>query len=133
MNLILDLAPMPCPRPRIAVRGKFAHAYYPAAYKTWKEAAAEEIRKALPPAHVPFDTAVVISCVFNVGRPKSTKLEAPKPDIDNYLKSLLDAMTAAEVWTDDKHVVRATALKRWDAANSIAVGIRPAVIPEIFS
>lgn len=123
MNLIFDLVPMPCPRPRIVVRGKFAHAYYPAAYKAWKEAAANAIREALPPSHVPYDTAVVVSAVFNVLRPKSTKLEAPKPDIDNYLKSLLDAMTTAEVWTDDKHVVKATALKRWADEDTIVVNI----------
>lgn len=114
---------MPCPRPRIATRGKFAHAYYPAAYKTWKEAAAKAIRKALTPNHVPYDKAVVVSVVFNVKRPKSTKLEAPKPDVDNYLKSILDAMTAAEVWTDDKHVIQATVLKRWADEDSIAVGV----------
>lgn len=129
MRITLDLAPMPCPRPRIATRGKFAHAYYPASYKTWKTAARDAVFAQLPHGFSPYDTAVVVSAVFNVKRPKSTKLEAPKPDIDNYLKSLLDAMTDACVWTDDKHVVTVSATKRWADEDSISADVAMEFLP----
>ena len=108
----LDLDPLACPRPRIATRGKFAHAYYPAAYKNWKEKAAKEIEKLW--THEQITSRVRVTARFYVERPRTTKLDGPKPDIDNYLKSLFDAMTAAGVWKDDCQVSRVDAGKEWN-------------------
>jgi Holliday junction resolvase RusA-like endonuclease len=127
MHITIPLNPLPCPRPRIATRGKFAHAYYPASYKTWKEKAAEYIaerntRKA------PLKGPLMLDVRFYCERPKTTKLDAPKPDIDNYLKSLMDACTAAEVWEDDAQVVYVVARKDWaepGVAGLIAFTLQP--------
>ena len=123
----LDLDPLACPRPRIATRGKFAHAYYPAAYKTWKEKAAEEIAKLWTTE--PLTSRVRVTARFFVKPPQKTKLDGPKPDIDNYLKSLFDAMTAAGVWKDDCQVSRVDAGKEWDDADSGYIYVEIETLP----
>jgi len=106
---------MPAPRPRArAIRAKsgksFVSIYNPADYMKWKDATAEALGKF---AGVPFSNPVKLAVVFSVTRPKTTKLAAPKPDIDNYIKSLLDAMTDASFWDDDTLVHKITAEKTW--------------------
>jgi Holliday junction resolvase RusA-like endonuclease len=130
MRFILDFPPMPCPRPRVALakNRKFAHAYYPAAYKNWKTNVAKAVKAQFKDRHV-YDFPVAVDVAFSVKRPKSTKLEAPKPDIDNYLKAILDAMTDAGVWDDDKHVVTVRATKRWADADCINVLVSTEYIP----
>jgi Holliday junction resolvase RusA-like endonuclease len=128
MRLQLQLDPMPCPRPRIAVRGRFPVAYYPKPYQDWKVAAAKVIRAAFK-GHHGYEIPVHVTLTCNVKRPKSTKLEVPKPDVDNYAKSILDAMTAAEVWTDDTIVSTLTVRKRWADVGSIEVLIEGEYIP----
>ncbi len=110
----LDLDPLPCPRPRIAVRGKFPTAYYPASYQTWKNEAAKQL-STNDRAGLPFKGPLRVSIEFIAKRPKSTKLAAPKADIDNYMKSLFDALTQAGWWEDDSQVVQVSARKRWAA------------------
>jgi Holliday junction resolvase RusA-like endonuclease len=56
---------------------------------------------------------LILRAGFQVTRPRTTKLDGPKPDIDNYLKSLMDALTSAAVWDDDCQVVEVHALKKW--------------------
>jgi len=115
LNVAIPKEPMPCPRPRVRVlRAKnssksFASAYYPKAYVKWKEKFAELFGKAS--AH--FSRPVEVHIVFVCTKPKTTKLLTPKGDIDNYLKSALDALTDAGVWDDDKIVSDAHASKRF--------------------
>lgn len=113
MDLILPIAPMPCPRPRIALRGRVPVAYYPKEYTAWKEQAADQLRELLPADYQPLTAPVCVSIICAVERPKTTKLPAPRPDADNYAKSVMDAMTQAGIWKDDSLVVRLSVTKRW--------------------
>lgn len=62
------------------------------------------------------DSPVAVSILFVAPRPKSTKLPFLKADIDNCVKSVMDAATdAATVWTDDWQVADLTAKKRWSS------------------
>lgn len=115
----LRIEPKPCPRPRVALRGRVPVAYYPADYQKWKEAA----RGALAFEGPPIEGPLRVYLSFQVERPKTTKLPAPKPDIDNYVKSMLDAMTAAGVWEDDTQVVQVQAEKMWGARDAIYIEI----------
>jgi Holliday junction resolvase RusA-like endonuclease len=107
---------MPCPRPRIVVRGRFPSAYYPATYTRWKEAARGALQTLGCQGPKPLTGQLVLDALFAVRRPRTTKLEYPKPDVDNYLKSLMDALTAAGVWADDSQVVAIVARKEWASA-----------------
>lgn len=113
MDLILPIAPMPCPRPRVALRGRVPVAYYPKEYTAWKGQAAEALRALLPGDFEAITAPADVSIICAVERPKTTKLPAPRPDADNYAKSVMDAMTQAGIWKDDTLVVRLSVTKRW--------------------
>jgi len=101
--------------------------YTPADYRKWKQAVADEI--ASRPLGPPYEGPVQVWVRFAVPRPKTTKLDAPKPDIDNYLKALFDAMTTAgNVWKDDCQVHRVMeASKVWteQPTGGIVVTVMP--------
>lgn len=120
MHIAID--PLPCPRPKITTRGKFAHAYYPKGYKAWREEAAELLRPLVPTA--PLEGPLVVTVEFTCPRPKTTKLSAPKPDIDNYVKSFMDTLTDVGWWNDDSQVVSLEASKQWGPAGTIKFTVR---------
>jgi Holliday junction resolvase RusA-like endonuclease len=108
----LPLSPLPAPRPRVTSKG---WTYYPRRYKEWREAAAALFPEVLAELGLdePLDGALTVSVDFAVTRPKKTKLPYPKPDLDNYLKSVLDVGTAAGLWIDDHRIIHLEAAKRW--------------------
>jgi Holliday junction resolvase RusA-like endonuclease len=71
---------------------------------------------------------VAISILFVAPRPKTTKHPFLKADIDNCVKSVMDAVTdAATVWADDWQVADLSAKKRWSSEYrpvGITFGIR---------
>lgn len=107
-TLGIDVNPVPCPRPRVSKRG---HAYYPAKYKHYKVELGEAIAAAWGDRS-PLDGSVEIVVDFHVEPPKKSKLTHPKPDIDNYVKGLFDAMNGV-VFNDDCQVIKVTATKQW--------------------
>jgi len=110
-SFFLDVEPMPSPRPRFRVIGKFASAYMPANYKAHTEALVAQLRSI---DCEPRAGALVVDLVCWCAKPKTSKLTHPKPDIDNYAKTVMDAITkAGNLWSDDTQVVRLTAEKRW--------------------
>lgn len=112
--------PMPSPRPRFRVFGKHASVYMPASYTKWKKEAAEFFTASKIAVG---DKPVAVSILFVAPRPKTTKLPFLKADIDNCVKSVMDAATdAATVWTDDWQVADLTAKKRW-SSDTRPVGI----------
>ena len=110
VDWVLSINPIPCPRPRITSKG---WTYYPKKYQAWKTEA-EDLFIEMMKAHKlkAFAGEVEVIAVFVVKRPKTTKLPRPKPDIDNYLKALLDAGTGV-VWTDDHIISAVGASKAW--------------------
>lgn len=67
----------------------------------------------------------MVSIGFFLPRPKRTKLDSPRPDLDKLVRSCLDAMTGV-IYADDSQVVRVTASKRW--ADAEGPGARVIVI-----
>lgn len=110
------------------VRGRFATAYSPPEYKRWQEEAAEALLSAdLRGLVQTFTGPVEVDLLFDVLRPPTTKLLHPKPDIDNYVKSILDVITKdGRFWNDDCQVVSLTARKRWMPSSMIQVEIKDA-------
>lgn len=105
-------------RPRVAVRGGRAHAYTPR--KT--ENAEWRIRMAFLerfPAHHPLEGPLELYVVAWLALPASTPKKhrliaqpVTRPDVDNYLKTVLDALNGV-AWHDDSQVTTAICTKRY--------------------
>lgn len=113
------------PRPRAFAIGGKARMYDPGTAEGWKArvaAAVAEARGSVPPIEGP----VGISVVFLMPRPKYLlKRTSPtgrvahtgKPDADNMLKAVMDALTQIGVWRDDAQITDSTIVKRYTAIN----------------
>ena len=102
------------------------HAYYPAKsanYRTW---AVLQLRKQFagqPKSKGPYPSIlgpVKLYLQFFRVRPKSNKSAWPivRPDLDNYVKMVCDALMDAGVLADDSQVCGLDAGKFWAEANS---------------
>lgn len=112
------------------MRGGFARAYTPADHPVvpYRKAISAAAMTAMPAKEWKRRTAgrvrLEVWCVFQ--RPKShlrkdgsVRDDAPKyprPDADNVLKSVMDALTTAGVWDDDVCVTDARVRKRYVGA-----------------
>ncbi|TDM39865.1 RusA family crossover junction endodeoxyribonuclease [Macrococcoides goetzii] len=99
--------PMPSPRPRFRNAGKFVQTYMPTSYTKHKEFIQKQMPKLMT------DKSLKITLLFELpmaqswsNKKKSQLLKQPhtaKPDIDNLLKTVLDAANG-HVWIDDGQV-----------------------------
>lgn len=105
---ILKGKPMACPRPRSTRQGKI---YMPKEYNKHKKAiTADLISQFVIQGHSKIVDPVQVEIVFIYPRPKylggdDLRLKDTKPDIDNIIKTVLDGITNAGIWTDDNIVV----------------------------
>jgi Holliday junction resolvase RusA-like endonuclease len=98
------------PRPRMTRTG---HAYNPDAAKEWKkaiQAAFLPLREETIDEKETIDEAVALEVCFFMPRPKGMKKtneavpHTKKPDADNLLKAVMDALTDIKIWRDDSLV-----------------------------
>lgn len=112
----LAIEPMPTPRPRarcISVPGRkpIASFYSPKEYQDWQKEAARLLAKI---EAFPVEGTCIVSITCAVTKPKTTKLPCPKPDVDNYAKGILDAITKdGRFWADDTQVRMLMVSKLW--------------------
>lgn len=81
--------------------------------KAWRKLVTEKIRQ--HDKYIQYSGAVNVSLTFWMQKAKSNKttLMTQKPDIDKLARSVLDAMTDAEIIEDDSRVIYLTITKRW--------------------
>lgn len=53
-----------------------------------------------------------MSLQMNVKKPKTTKFDYPKWDVDNGIKACLDCLNK-KLWVDDSQIISIDASKRW--------------------
>ena len=97
------------PRPRACVRGNHASVYDAGTANDWKYSVARTARENA--LEKPFSGPVALFITIYLPRPKSHFYTAPiyctkKPDVDNYAKAIMDALTdSGVIWMDDAQVV----------------------------
>ena len=105
-----------------------ATVFNPTEYKKWIGDAVEQL---IPQIHGdPILGDLTLSLVVVAQKPKTSKLSRPKPDVDNYAKAVMDAMTDAGVWDDDAQVAQLTATKRWGGIGRIEIILTRGVVGE---
>jgi Holliday junction resolvase RusA-like endonuclease len=110
-TLFVPGIPKAQPRPRMTRTG---HAYNPDSAKEWKRAIQAAF---LPLRKETIDEPVEIAVCFFMPRPKSMKRpecfipHTKKPDGDNLIKAVMDALTDIKIWSDDSMVFDARAIK----------------------
>jgi Holliday junction resolvase RusA-like endonuclease len=107
MKWKFPISPVAASRPRVSKWGS----YYTGTYKEFREQAVPVIEKVLE-GYEPTDKNLRVYVQLYVDKPKSSKLDYPRPDIDNYLKSVFDLMNG-RLWTDDRQIIFVEATKEW--------------------
>lgn len=108
--MIVYIEPIACPRPRVTRLGS---TYYPMNYKLW----IKDMRERLVSMEIP-DGSLHIDLLFIVKRPKDLRkpkeriLHSKRPDLDNMVKAVLDALPL----DDDARIVSIAAKKYYAAA-----------------
>jgi Holliday junction resolvase RusA-like endonuclease len=100
------------------VRGKFPTVYMPSEYTAWKKQVAaflkSEVLEQFTGTGPALEGPVYVHISVFIQKPKTSKLQFPKPDVDNYAKSIMDAVTdCGAIWDDDCQVQHLTISKEW--------------------
>lgn len=114
---------MPAPRPRFRVfspRGgrPIVTTYNEKTYVEWTDKLASMFTDIEM-----MEGELTVGIIATVKKPKTSKLDAPKPDVDNYAKAVLDAMTKAGVWKDDSQVAFLAIKKQWGDVGSLSIEV----------
>ena len=108
--------PKPKLRPKFARMGKFVHAYTPKKTINAEADVRTQIINQLPDNFSPMTGPLRMEATFRRVRPKSKKKSdiwpTTRPDLDNYLKLILDCMNSV-VFVDDSQLVSITAVKSY--------------------
>lgn len=126
MRFLIKRAAMPTPRARhraFSVGGKIiSSTYNPKEYTEYLKVLKGDFKEQFDFSEY-IEVPVAVFIVVTLKRPKTTKLPHPKPDVDNFAKGVLDAMTQAELWSDDTLVRRLHVSKQWGDEDSITVEV----------
>ena len=127
MTLKFKVTGIPKAQPRVKAfrRGNHAGVYDPGTADGWKLLVRDEARKAWNGEQ--FEGAVKIEVQFWMPRPKShfnknglkagaQACHTSRPDLDNLLKAVLDALTNLGVWRDDSQIAGVHCFK-WFSTN----------------
>ena len=135
----IPLEPYGKARPRCVCRHGKARTHMPSAYTAWKRAAVTHIRTQWRGEQVTQPVVLTVTLVHSrpSRKPRTTitpdvwrsgeRIPADRsPDIDNAVGSVMDALTDAGVWLDDRQAVELHATQWW-AAEGEQAGVRVTV------
>lgn len=127
------ITPVQQSRPRARRFGNGISMYDPKKVKDFKKAIRQEIEPLNP---VPFDCPVSVNVIFRrpnqknishkkkIEREMRKELPIVKPDLDNYIKSLFDALNGL-YWTDDNLICAIRAYKVYSTDPGILITVEP--------
>jgi Holliday junction resolvase RusA-like endonuclease len=117
MKLVLWVEPVPASRPRVSRKG---FAYYSKSYNKFRQAATTALGALKKSKGCPVAGPIAVVVHFYCKRPKNPSNPYPIGDIDNHLKSILDALNEW-AWHDDMQIVKIEATKRYSDSPRIEV------------
>ncbi|MFQ3801718.1 RusA family crossover junction endodeoxyribonuclease [Staphylococcus xylosus] len=119
-------APMASPRPRFRNNGKYVQTYMPSKYTNHKK----NIQAQMP--NLMIDTPIKLTIEFHFPLLKSWskkkhvamigQYKVTKPDIDNLIKTVLDAANK-HVWQDDNQIVEIASFKKYAETPKVVMDI----------
>lgn len=122
MRFVIKGEPVPKGRPKLSTWGGYARAYTPKKTREAEESIRAQIIKQLPNGFSIMEGAVLLRIVVARTKPKSspkTKIyPTQKPDLDNYIKTVLDAMNKI-VFCDDSQVCYLVAKKEFGKPETV--------------
>jgi len=121
ITLSLPVDPTPKGRPRFTQQGRV---YTPKRTKSAEDLIKEMARQQY--RNGPIKGALSVLVVFTIKRPKSVKRDYPtvKPDLDNCLKLLLDALNGI-TYDDDAQIIEINVSKKYGQVGNIFIDIKP--------
>lgn len=121
-------------RPRFSRVGKFTKTYTDAKTRLYELKIANEAKLAMFP-HEPLETPIAVYMEINVPIPSSyskkrkeacllgVEMPCKKPDADNILKGVLDAMNGI-VYKDDVQVIKISVIKKYSSEPCVYVVVK---------
>lgn len=129
ISIFIPGTPVAQSRPRFARRGSFVTTYDAAPakdYKSWVKSCAVEAMQAhgltIIKRDVPLSLRVVIGLARPKSRPKRHTKPTTKPDCDNVLKGLQDAMESI-VYEADQQIVAVSVRKQYSDVPGVIITI----------
>ena len=136
MNLSFFAAGIPKAQPRVKafVRGGHAGVYTPDSAESWKQAVRREAIANAPESLMSGVVRIQLDFFLprpkthldrhGVPKPKSPVWHCKKPDLDNLIKAVTDAITdTQQVWLDDSQICQITATKTY-ALQAVGCAVR---------
>ena len=112
---------------KVSMHGTFAHKFMPKKTRNAIQDARAQIVSQLPKDFKPMEGPLRIQIIVGRTRPKSApkrvKHAATRPDLDNYLKLIFDAMNSV-VFRDDGQIVAITAVKHFSDKPGIDITVQ---------
>lgn len=124
--------PQPQLRPRFTGRGGYVRTYDPAKCKAAKKIISDVATMTAFDCGLaqPLTGAISVEVIFSMPIPKSVRADTgdphvKKPDLDNLLKLVLDAITdSGAIWADDSQVVAVSAHKMYSTKPQTYIYVR---------
>jgi len=108
-NWRFNINPIAASRPRISQFG----AYFSGPYKKFRLEANDVVLNTIGNSHNIFNEGVLTVVIeLFVTKPKTTILDFPRPDVDNYAKAILDVCNE-KIWDDDQRITNLVVSKSW--------------------
>jgi Holliday junction resolvase RusA-like endonuclease len=125
MKIVVYGEPTPKGRPKIAMRGKYPTVYTPKATREAEDGFMAQAIKQKPetPLEGPLSVSIGFYKIKPKSMPKYVKHWTKKPDLDNMIKLVLDALNKV-FFQDDAQIVELICTKQYDEVPRTEVIIR---------